>query len=390
MTPADEGDASVAAPDEPARTPDGDRVAFDPVDRPPPGELALTARKFLLLVAIAIGLALLWVLRDLLIVLLIAILVASGMHGVVRPLERRLPRLAAIGVAYGALILVLAGLGLIIAPPLVDEATNLVEDLPSIVDELRGDVIGLVDAVAGSGAGERMFDQLVPPPVGDGEADGEGLITIPFTILEVLVNVVIVMFVSAFVLLERDAIVRWTSRFLLARDRRPALDLARTAATKLGAYVRGQLLIMVVTGVGVAAGMMLLGVPFALPMGVLGFLAEAIPLAGPFIVGIPVVLLAFLEGPVIGLLMLGWFLLLQQAEGWLIYPVVQGRILSLSPLVVVLAVLTGANLYGVMGALIAVPIVAIVDVVLREIVFPLRRRASRRDIRAARRADGSA
>lgn len=373
-------------PEEPARTPEGDRVAFDPTDRPPSGELATTASKFLLLVALVIALAVLWVLRDLLVVLLIAALVASGMHGLVDLLEHRLPRLAAVATAYLALVLILAGIGLLIAPPLVDEAANLIEDLPSLAEDLRVNLIGLIDALGGAGAGERMFDQLVPPPVGDG--DGGQLIEIPVTILEVLTNVVVVLFVSAFILLERDAIMRWTSRFLLARDRRPALDLARTAATKLGAYVRGQLLVMIVTGVGVTVGMTILGVPFALPMGVLGFLAEAIPLAGPLIAGIPVVILAFLEGPTTGFLMLGWFLLLQQAEGWLIYPIVQGRILSLSPLVVIVAVLAGAGLYGVMGALIAVPIVAVVDVVLREIVFPLRRQASRQDARAARRAEG--
>jgi putative heme transporter len=172
----------------------------------------------------------------------------------------------------------------------------------------------------------------------------------------------------------------------VARDRRPALNLVDTAAAKLGGYIRGQLLVMAVTGVGTAVGMMLLGVPFALPMGLLGFLAEAIPLAGPIIAGVPVLVLAFLESPTTGLLMLVWLIVLQQLEGWLLYPIIQGRILSLSPLVVVLAVLAGATLYGVLGAVIAVPIVAIVDVILREVVFPLRRQASRRDVRAARRA----
>jgi hypothetical protein len=89
--------------------------------------------------------------------------------------------------------------------------------------------------------------------------------------------------------------------------------------------------------------------------------------------------------------MLAWLVVLQQLEGWVIYPLVQGRILSLSPIVVVLGVLAGATIYGVLGALIAVPIVAIVDVVLREVVFPLRQRRQRRRIsrRPARRRPAS-
>lgn len=377
-----------AVADEPARTPDGERVAFDPAQRPPSGDMAVTARKFLLIVAIAIGLVILWLLRDLLIVLLLAALVAGGMHGVVAPLEQRMPRLAALGIAYLALLAILSGLALLIAPPLVDEAARLVEDFPELVDDFQEEVSMLIDNVAGSGAGDRLFDRFLPQVV-ESQAD-EQLIALPFTVLQVITNVAIMLFLSALLLLERDAILRWVARFLVARDRRPALDLVNVATTKLGAYVRGQLLVMVITGVGTAGGMMLLGVPFALPMGLLGFLAEAIPLAGPIIAGVPVLILAFLESPTTGLLMLGWLVILQQLEGWLIYPMVQGRILSLSPLVVVLAVLAGAGLYGVLGAIIAVPMVAIIDVILREVVFPLRQRASRQDLRAAEAAEGEA
>ncbi|HVM24277.1 MAG TPA: AI-2E family transporter [Candidatus Limnocylindrales bacterium] len=368
---------------EPARTPDGDRVAFDPAGRPPPGDLSRTARRFLVIAGLGLAIVLIWLLRDLIIVLLLAALVAGGMYGVVRPLERHVPRLAAIGLAYAGLIAVLVGLGLLIVPPLVDQAAELFEQLPALVDELRQRATGLVDRVGGSGTGDRLFDQLMPAV--EDQAD-ERVFTLPFTILQVVTNAAVMLFLSALLILERDAIRRWAARFLVARDRRPALDLAEAATTKLGAYVRGQLLVMVITGVGTSIGMMLLGVPFALPMGVLGFLAEAIPLAGPIIAGVPVLVLAFLESPTTGLLMFVWLLVLQQLEGWLIYPVVQGKILSLSPLVVVLAVLAGATLYGVLGAVIAVPIVAIIDVVLREVVFPIRQRASREDARAAREA----
>ncbi len=380
MTQDDGRDEGAEVPREIAHTDDGQRVAFDPAGRRPSGELATTARKFLLVVAIAAGIALLWLLRDLLIVLLLAVLVAAGMYGVVAPLERRMPPIAAVAVAYLALLLVLGGIGLVVVPPLVDEGARLVENLPELVEEGQARVSGVIDSIAGSGAGEQLFSRFVPQFVED-QAD-EQLFALPFTVLQVLANLALMLFLSALILIERDAIAVWFGRFLVARDREPALDMAETAASKLGAYVRGQLLVMVITGVGTAIGMMVLGVPFALPMGMLGFLAEAIPMAGPIIAGVPVLVLAFLESPLTGLIMLIWLAALQQAEGWFIYPIVQGKILSLSPLVVIIAVLAGATLYGVLGAIIAVPVVAIGDVVLREIVFPLRRQASREDAAA--------
>jgi putative heme transporter len=362
-----------------ARKPDGQPVAFDPARRPAPGEVALAVRKFLAIAAVALALVVAWLLRDLIIVAFVAALVASGMYGVVALLERWMPSIAAVAAAYAGLLAVLALGGLLIVPPFVDQAAQLVANLPTLLDDLRTQVSGLIDEVGGSGTGERMFEQLVPrePPP---EALG-----VPVTMAQVLFNVAITVFLSALLLLERGAIRGWFSEFLLARDRGPVIDLAHTAVDKLGAYVRGQLVVMAITGVGTTAGMLLLGVPFALPMGLLGFFAEAIPLAGPFIVGVPVVLLALVDGGVgTALLMLGWFLVLQQLEGWFIYPIVQGRILALSPIVVLLAVMAGAALYGVLGAIIAVPLVAIGDVVLREIVFPLRRRESRRDAAVAR------
>lgn len=380
MSSDEERSAGTSVPSETARTDDGDRVAFDPAGRPPSGELATTAHKFLLVAAMAVGLALLWLLRDLLIVLLLAILVAAGMHGVVGPLERRMPRIAAVALAYLGLVAILAAIAVVVVPPLVEEGARLAEGLPELIDEIEARATDVIDSVAGSGAGERLFSRFVPQFVED-QADAQ-LFALPFTALQVLVNLALMLFLSAVILVERDAIARWSARFLAARDRRPALELAHTATVKLGAYVRGQLLVMVITGIGTAAGMMVLGIPFALPMGLLGFLAEAIPMAGPLIAGIPVLLLALLESPLTAVLMLVWLVLLQQAEGWFIYPIIQGKILSLSPLVVILAVLAGATLYGILGALIAVPIVAIVDVILREIVFPLRRQASRDDAAA--------
>lgn len=377
VSPDDRRDEGAEAPPESARTDDGHRVAFDPADRSPSGELGTTARQFLVVVALAAGVALLWLLRDLLIVLLLAVLVAAGMYGVVRPLERRMPRIAAVTVTYLGLLLIVGGMGLVVVPPLVEEGARLAEDLPEILEEGQARISDVIDSIAGSGAGEQLFSRFVPQFVED-QAD-EQLFALPFTVLQVVANLALMLFLSALILIERDAIARWFGRFLIARDREPALGMAETAASKLGAYVRGQLLVMVITGIGTAIGMMVLGVPFALPMAMLGFLAEAIPMAGPIIAGVPVLILAFLESPLTALLMLVWLVALQQAEGWFIYPIVQGKILSLSPLVVIIAVLAGATLYGVLGAIIAVPVVAIADVVLREIVFPLRRQASRED-----------
>jgi predicted PurR-regulated permease PerM len=164
-----------------------------------------------------------------------------------------------------------------------------------------------------------------------------------------------------------------------------ALAVARKALLRLGAYVRGQLLVMVVIGIGSALGMVLIGfitrgepLPFAVPLGALSFMTAAIPLAGAFIAGGPIVLVALVTSPLAGLLMLVWLIGLQQLEGSVITPYIQGRVVNLSAIAVLLGVVAGTSIAGIVGGIIAIPLVAVADVVIREIVFPLRRRAEDR------------
>jgi len=176
-------------------------------------------------------------------------------------------------------------------------------------------------------------------------------------------------------LIERDRARAWALEFVDERDREAVINVSRNALLRLGAYVRGQLLVMSLIGVGSAAGMLLLGVPFAVPLGALSFITAAIPLAGAFIAGGPIVLVALTVSPGTGLLMAAWLVVLQQLEGSVITPYIQGRVVNLSAIAVLLGVLAGTSIAGIVGGIIAIPLVAVADVVLRDIVFPLRRRA---------------
>jgi predicted PurR-regulated permease PerM len=124
--------------------------------------------------------------------------------------------------------------------------------------------------------------------------------------------------------------------------------------------------------------MWVLDVPFAVPLGALSFITAAIPLAGAFIAGGPIVLVALTVSPGTGLLMAAWLVVLQQLEGSVITPYIQGRVVNLSAIAVLLGVLAGTSVAGIVGGIIAIPLVAVADVVLRDIVFPLRRRAETR------------
>jgi predicted PurR-regulated permease PerM len=182
-----------------------------------------------------------------------------------------------------------------------------------------------------------------------------------------------VTFLSALMILERDRARAWAMRFIAPADR-PTLDgLLRKAGDRLGAYVRGQLLIMGVTGVGSFVGLSLIGVPFALPLAIFAFLTEAVPIAGPVISGIAMIIVAFTQSPVQGLLVVGLVLIIQQAESLVLVPVIQGRLISISPVAALLAVLAGSAIGDIPGAILAIPVTAIVMVVIDDVILPWRR-----------------
>jgi predicted PurR-regulated permease PerM len=186
-------------------------------------------------------------------------------------------------------------------------------------------------------------------------------------------------------LIERDRARGYLLNFVDEEDREAVTDTGRRALLKLGAYVRGQLLVMTLIGVGSAIGLVVVGLllngeplPFVVPLGALSFITAAIPLAGAFIAGGVIVLVSLTVSPLSALAMLAWVIGLQQLEGSIITPYVQGRIVNLSAVVVLLAVVAGTTIAGIVGGIIAIPVVAVIDVIIRDVVFPLRRRAEER------------
>ena len=359
----------------PAAAPDQPVPMVEPDE--PRSVAGITLRASLVVVAVVLAAYLLYELRLLLILIFLAVLLAGGLYGIVRFFERFLPRLLAVLATYVILIGAFVLIIFLIFPPLVRQVIEFVDELPTIADRLREDTIRLIDGFTDEGTGEDIIDTLT-----DGAQDAVpelgSLLSVPLTFVSILTNAFVVVFLSALMLIERDRARGWLLEFVDKRDEEAVIGVSRNALLRLGAYVRGQLLVMALIGVGSAVGMTILGVPFAVPLGALSFVTAAIPIAGAFIAGGPIVLVALTVSPGTALLMLAWLVVLQQLEGSVITPYIQGRVVNLSAIAVLLGVLAGTSIAGIVGGIIAIPLVAIADVVLRDIVFPLRRRAEAR------------
>jgi predicted PurR-regulated permease PerM len=136
-------------------------------------------------------------------------------------------------------------------------------------------------------------------------------------------------------------------------------DLWRRVEVKVGLWLQGQMLLALIVGLLVFVGLTLLKVKFALLFGLLAMALEIVPIAGPVIAAIPAILMAFIQSPTLGLWVLIMWVVIQQTENHVLVPLILGKTTGLNPVVVILAILVGAQLAGIAGALLAVPVATI-------------------------------
>jgi predicted PurR-regulated permease PerM len=280
-------------------------------------------------------------------------------HGVKR-------RGSAVAIAVLGALLALAGVGAIFVPTIVDQVNQFVDAIPGYVDDLtkgRGrlgfletkyHVVERVKDAIHSGGARRLLGLS-----GTAVSVTKGIITIIVASLTIFVMVI-------FMLLEGPA---WVERFygLLPPDkqlrwRAVGQDIYRT----VGGYVTGNLAISLIAGVSSTIVLLIMGVPFAVALGLVVAILDLIPLAGATIAAVIVSSVAFLHSIPAGIVVLVFFIVYQQVENHFLQPVIYGRTVQLSPLAVLISVLVGAQLAGILGALAAIPVAGSIQVVLRD------------------------
>jgi predicted PurR-regulated permease PerM len=280
-------------------------------------------------------------------------------HGVQR-------RALATGIAFLAALGVIAALGGVLVPILVGEVRDFADALPGYVQDLtegRGRlgflerdyqiVERVEEAVTGGGAGRVLGFS------GAALAVTKGVIT-------AVVAVITIAVLTFFMLLEGPT---WIDRALALlnpeaaeRWRRIGVQVYRT----VGGFVTGALTIALVAGIATAILLSILGVPYAIALGLVVALLDLVPLAGATIAGVLITTVGFLNSVAIGIIVLVFFVVYQPVENHFLYPLVYSRTVQLSPLAILIAVLIGASLAGILGALAAIPVAGTIQVLLRE------------------------
>ena len=296
--------------------------------------------------------------------LVIALLLAALLQPLVDRLASAIPRgLAALAVLLGTLALVV-GLFTLVGqqaasgfPELRDQAAAGLEEVRTW---LRTGPLN-IDADTLSG----YVSQAEEAASANQSTIVSGALGVASTATHLAEGFFIALFAAFFFLASGHRIWAWLLRIGPERAQAPIDGAARSGWVTLSHYVRATLLVALIDGIGIGVGSALLGVPLALPLGVLVFLGAFVPIVGALITGALAVLVALVaNGPVIALAVLGVVLLVQQVESHVLQPFLLGRIVNVHPLAVILAIATGAAVAGIVGALFAVPAAAVGNTVI--------------------------
>lgn len=306
--------------------------------------------------------------KDVWIWLFVAVFLALALARPVDMLQKRkVPRTLAIFIVYLGLITVVFGVGLLIVPPIVSQVQQLADDAPGYVNDLTEKNDRFQEYDKRYHISEKLTDQLEKLPEKLGDAAGT-LRDVTVSAFQQVLAVVTILVLTFFLIKDGG---RWWRRLLeiqpphrAERMRYIGDDIYKA----VGGYVTGNLVISVIAGVITWITLEILNIPFAVPLAVMMAFLDLIPMVGATLGGVAIgIVTAFVDFPTA---LIVWAIVLvvyQQLENHLIQPQIYKHAVDLHPLVVIVAILIGGTLQGVLGALLAIPIAAAVQLIVKDV-----------------------
>ncbi|MBI2984778.1 MAG: AI-2E family transporter [Candidatus Kerfeldbacteria bacterium] len=312
------------------------------------------------IVGILLILQFLYVVRDVALVIFVALVLAAAIDPSITRLERRgIPRAAGIAIIYVGIVAVLSLIVILFVPLVVDQLAQFTKAFPQLYEKGFALFQNYQDSSAVTGL-QRALESLT-----QGLSQfTQGIFTRLFSFFGGLLSFIGVLVLTFYLTMEEKGMKRLAVDLAPARHRPYLTQLFNRIEDRLGSWLRGQLLLGLIIAVLTYLGLSLLQVKFALVLALIAGVTELIPIVGPLIGAIPAIIVALSQDPLLALWVLILYIVIQQLENNLIVPKVMSRATGLNPVIVIIAILIGAKLAGLIGIILAVPTIIIITTFL--------------------------
>lgn len=311
-------------------------------------------------VLVLIGFYALYLLSDLLLVLLTSIVVASSVEPAARWfMARRLPRTLAVLTVYVIFLSFFLSLFYFFLPPLLKEFSQFFSSLPGYFDFLDkwnpwGDVMDYQEILTNLVSNFTGATTMI-----GGAADAAGGIARTVGgVFRGLLNFILIIVISFYLAVQEKGIENFLKIIVPQKNEKYVIDLWYRSQHKIGRWMQGQVILGFFVGVLVYLGLLVMGVQHAFLLAIVAAMFELIPVFGPTLAAVPAVLIGFSSSVTLGLMVIAFYVIIQQFENHLIYPIVVRKVVGVPPILVIIALLIGAKLAGFIGVILSVPLAA--------------------------------
>jgi len=301
----------------------------------------------------------LYAIRDIVVLFFIVLVIVAALGPIVDWLSKFMPRVLAVILFSLVFLGVLGGIGFLIIPPIVHQLQLLAINLPTILSKLGPLYQSIQDSIGNYQEG--LFN--ISSQLG---RLGSGIYSTTVGFITGIVAFLTILVLVFYMLLEQEALKKFLHQILPFAQKERIFEILRKIGNKMGGWLRGQAILMVIIGILDAIALLALGIPYALVLAIWGGMTEVIPYIGPWLGLVPAFFVAFTLSPLKALLILIAYLVIQQLEAQFLAPKIMGKAVGLSPVIIILALLVGAKLMGILGVLIAVPVAAAISVLIQE------------------------
>jgi predicted PurR-regulated permease PerM len=332
-------------------------------------------RTVLTVAAVAIVVAALWVARAALMLIYVSALIAMGFSPMVRVADRprgatarkrvRVRRTLAILAIYLGIIGVFVLVGLTVIPPLVDQAGQLWTRLPQAFNDLQRFLIRR--HILNSTNSVTLQQAVESAPAGSGGNAVGTVLGAIWSVVGGVFGLVTILILSFYLLVEAEGLFEYVTRFVPEPARTRFVTVGLESVEKVSAWLRAQFILAGVMAAFAGVGLGLMGVPYFYVVALMAAVGETIPIVGPIVAGAIAVAIASTVSAKLALSVGLYFLVLHQLEANVLVPKIMERRVGVSPVTVIIALLIGVELWGLLGAILAIPTAAILSVIVQEL-----------------------
>lgn len=324
--------------------------------------ISITSGTFIRAIFIGVLAYMAWMLRDLVLLVITAIVIATAIEpGVMFFAKRKIPRIISVILMYAIVLGALFSLVFFFLPPILADAQGIVTILPQYLAtfDLPIDISGFTPIATNGGTVHAILQTIFAYRTAFADSS-EGALRLASVFFGGVFSLVLVIVLSFYFALQDTGVEDFLRLVTPSKQEGYVVGLWHRAQKKIGQWMQGQLLLSLLIGVTIYLGLLIVGVPYALLLAIMAAVFDLIPIFGSFIAGVAAVLVAFTAGGVgLAFFAAGLYLIVNQLEAHLIYPLVVNKVVGIPPLLVILALIAGGTLIGFLGVLLSVPFAAV-------------------------------